>query len=69
MAQFIDAHTGVLGKPNASERCQRRFAQFIVAARIAPEPKRVAAMSLHRERDIIQRGEFAEQRSNLERAR
>ena len=38
-------------------------------ARIAPEAERVAGVRLHRERDIVERGEVEKQRGDLERAR
>ena len=69
MAQLVDAHVGALGEPDAGKRRQRRFAQFVFAARIAPETERMAAMRLHGERDILERGQVGEQRGDLKRTR
>ena len=58
-----------VAEPDARERRARRFAQFRLAARIAPEAEGVAAMRLHRERDIVERREIEKERRDLERAR
>jgi hypothetical protein len=39
---------GTFTKSDANERHQRGLAQYLLAARIAPEAKRVVAMRLHR---------------------
>ena len=46
----------------------RRLAQPRVAGGRAPEAEAVPAMRLHRQRDIVERGELAKQRGDLERA-
>ena len=46
--------------PTRVERRARRLAQLGLAARVAPEAERVAGMRLHRERDVLERGEIAE---------
>ncbi len=48
------------GEADARERRARRLAQRGVLARVAPETERVPGMRLHRERDIVERGEIAE---------
>ena len=62
-------HAGAVGEPDAVERRQRGLAQFRLSARVAPEPERMAAMRLHGERDIVERGEVGKQRGDLKRAR
>ena len=69
VAEPVDAHSGARAEPDAFERGLRRSAQAVVAPRVIPETERVTGMRLHRERDIVERGEIAEQRSDLERAR
>ena len=59
VAQPCHPHGRAFGEPNAGERGQRRLAQFVGAARVAPKPERMAAMRLHRERNIVDRGEVA----------
>ena len=60
VAEPGDAHVGARAEPDARERGARRLAQVVVAPRVAPEAERVAGMRLHRERDIVERGEIAE---------
>ena len=62
-------HVGARGETDAFERGARRLAQFRLAARVAPEAEGVAAVRLHGERDIVERGEIGKQRGDLERAR
>ena len=54
---------------DGGERGHGRLAQGRVAPRVSPEAERVAGMRLHRERDIVERGEIGKQRGDLERAR
>ena len=65
----VDAHGGARAEPDALERGLRRRAQAVVEPRVVPEAERVTGMRLHCERDIVERGEIAEQRGDLERAR
>ena len=60
VAEPVDAHGGARAEPDALERGLRRLAQAVVAPRVVPEAERVAGMRLHRERDIVERGEIAE---------
>ena len=69
MAQFADSRCGATAEPDPRQRRLRGLAQFVVAAGFAPEPERMAAMRLHRERDIVERGEIGKQRGDLERPR
>src|SRR6478736_6310786 len=54
---------------DALERSAGGLAKLGFATGGAPEPERMAGMRLHRQRDIIERGEMRKQRRDLERAR
>ena len=67
--RLATSDVGAAGEADARERRARRLAQLGLAARVAPEAEGVAGMRLHRERDVVERGEIEEQRGDLERAR
>ena len=52
---------GAMADADALERGARRLAQFGFGPRRAPEPERMAGVGLHRQRDVIQRGEMRKQ--------
>ncbi len=62
-------HVGSAGEPDFFQRGMRRLAQPPVAGSRAPEAEAVPLMRLHRQRDIVERREFAKQRRDLKRAR
>src|SRR5262249_58797514 len=68
VAEIGDADVGPAGKSYTRERRPRGRAQLRLAARVAPEAKRVTGMGLHGERHVVEDREIEEQRGDLERA-
>ena len=61
VAQDRRRPVGPLAQADAVERRARRLAQGVFQAGIAPEPKRVSGMRLHRQRHIVEHAEIEEQ--------
>src|ERR1700691_269572 len=68
MAQSANANVRAVGKGDARQRLERWLTQAFVTARIAPKMKRMTAVRLNRERDVIQRAEVRKKRADLKRA-
>jgi hypothetical protein len=69
MTEPGDKRVGAGFETDAAERRKRRLAQLRVPARVAPEAEGMSGMRLYRKRHVVERGEIAKQRGNLERAR
>ena len=60
---------GPVGEPDLGQHAAARSRSRGVARSRAPEAEAVAGVRLHRERDVVERGELAEDAGDLERAR
>ena len=69
VAELATTVSARAARPTRRERRTRGLAQFALAPGAAPKAERVAGVRLHGQRDIVERGEIAEQRGDLERAR
>src|SRR5258705_2370167 len=69
MAQSGDEDVGAMPKPDPVQGGQRGLAEVAFLSGIAPEIERVTIMRLRRQRDVVDRGEVEQQRSDLKRAR
>src|ERR1051325_12014029 len=69
MCQRAGGQVSASGKPDDAKRSECRVAQARILTGGAPKTEAVPSPGLNRQRDIVERGELAEDAGDLERAR